>query len=364
MPRQRAAIGVMGLMAIAMVAFDESASASVPNLLTEQGRLLDTSGAPLTGTATIVFTIYDAATNGTALWTETQSLSLDGGYFSARLGEVTPIPGTVLTGAERHLGVAVNGDTEMTPRQTLDSVPYALVADNAIGDITPTTVTVGGVTVISAAGQWVGPSAGIAGPTGAAGPAGAVGPAGAMGATGLPGPAGPTGIQGPAGPTGPTGPSGAPGVAGPTGPAGATGATGVPGAVGPTGPSGAAGPRGVMASGASGAFGAIAGGNYNFPLTAVNVSSSTQCSVSSQLLYANPSSGPVYLEVAYQSGGITGTLGQEAYLPAEIPGSGFSSTSVTTILNVTPNTVYNFGCWFATPAAANEVYCRASVVCF
>jgi hypothetical protein len=81
-------------------------------------------------------------------------LTLDAGYFSARLGETTPIPASVFAGGkERYLGIAVGADPEMSPRQTIDSAPYALVSDNAVGDITPTSVSVGGTTVIDSSGK-------------------------------------------------------------------------------------------------------------------------------------------------------------------------------------------------------------------
>ena len=43
------------------------AEAAVPQSLVQQGRLLDTSGAASTGTVSIQFTIYDAATGGNVL---------------------------------------------------------------------------------------------------------------------------------------------------------------------------------------------------------------------------------------------------------------------------------------------------------
>ena len=205
-------IGVASIASIAAFAWSTPAAAAVPSFLVEQGRLLDTAGQPLTGAAMLHFTIYDASSGGSSLWTETQMVTLDGGYFSARLGDVTPLPASVFTGAERFLGVSVNGDPEMAPRQTIDSVPYAFVANNAVGDITPVTVTVGGTLVINASGQWVGPPSGMVGPTGPAGPAGSAGPQGAAGAAGLPGPAGATGLPGPAGAAGPQGPAGPPGL--------------------------------------------------------------------------------------------------------------------------------------------------------
>jgi hypothetical protein len=152
-----------------------SAAAAVPNVLTQQGRLLDSSGAPVSGTVAFVFSVYDAPMAGNVLWTESQMITLDNGYFSAQLGDTMPIPTTVFTGPVRYLGVKVATDPEMTPRQPLVAVPYAITANDAIGDVHANTLTVGGVKVIDATGKWVGPSTGLVGATGATGPTGATG---------------------------------------------------------------------------------------------------------------------------------------------------------------------------------------------
>jgi hypothetical protein len=198
----------------AMVLPLSSSAAPVPDFLTQQGRLFDNTGAPVTGSPQFVFTIYDDAAGTTSLWTETQSIALDSGYFSTTLGSVTALPANLFNGKTRFLGIKVGTDPEMSPRQPLTSVPYALIAGNATGDITPTSVSVAGAVVIDSAGHWVGSAAGLAGPTGPIGPKGAdgatgpTGPAGAKGATGATGPVGPAGPQGPVGPTGPQGPAG------------------------------------------------------------------------------------------------------------------------------------------------------------
>jgi hypothetical protein len=107
------------------------AASSVPATLTQQGRILDASGMPVVSKLKFVFTVYDAATGGTSLWTETQNITLDDGYFSAELGSVTPIPDGVFDGSVRYLGVTVGSDAEMSPRQAVTSVPYALKAATA-----------------------------------------------------------------------------------------------------------------------------------------------------------------------------------------------------------------------------------------
>jgi hypothetical protein len=187
------------------------------------------------------------------LWTETQSVPLDEGYFSAQLGASTPVPAGVWDGSVRWVGIRVGTDAEMTPREATRSVPYALVAGDAVGAIHPASVTVNGHLVIDQNGNWVGPATGLIGPTG---PAGATGTAGATGAQGLQGAAGATGPQGPqgvAGPQGSQGVTGAQGATGPQGPQGNTGTQGVAGATGPQGPQGNTGAQG--ATGATGAQG-------------------------------------------------------------------------------------------------------------
>jgi hypothetical protein len=232
MKKRTFTIAALAAAAFAFVPGEGTAHAGVPTFLTEQGRLFDNMGNPSTGTVSLTFNAYTSATGGTTLWTEVQSIPLDSGYFSAILGEVTPLPAgffeaQAAAGSTVYLGITVNTDAEMTPRQPIQSVPYALVANNAVGDITPNTVSVGGTKVIDNTGKWVGPNSGLVGPQGPAGMAGAAG------ATGAAGP------QGPAGPTGPTGDTGATGLQGPAGPAGPTGATGATGATGPQGPPGA-----------------------------------------------------------------------------------------------------------------------------
>jgi hypothetical protein len=226
---------IAGLTGIAaMAVWSDTASASVPTFLTEQGRLFDDAGHPVSGSVNFTFAIYDVATAGTAKWSESQTLVLDSGYFSAEIGGVAAFPAGLFDVAPGtlYLSVTVAGDTEILPRQPISSVPYARVANNAVGDITPHTVSVGGTTVIDVQDNWLGMAAGPAGATGPTGPTGPQGPQGNQGVQGATGPAGATGGQGtvgatgPKGPTGATGQQGAQGVMGPTGPAGGQGQQG------------------------------------------------------------------------------------------------------------------------------------------
>ena len=77
------AAAVMILVAPAALA------ASVPPTVGYQGRLYDQNGNPVSGTMSVTFSLYASATGGTAVWSETQSVSFANGYFAAQLGSVT-----------------------------------------------------------------------------------------------------------------------------------------------------------------------------------------------------------------------------------------------------------------------------------
>jgi len=108
--------------------------AEVPKLINYQGHLTDKGGNPLTGNVDIVFRIYSTESGGTALWTEIQNnVTVKNGIFNVLLGSATVggIPESIFDSPDRWLGVAVEGDSEMSPRQRLVSVPYAYKAGQA-----------------------------------------------------------------------------------------------------------------------------------------------------------------------------------------------------------------------------------------
>jgi hypothetical protein len=192
------------------------AEAAVPNKVSFQGKLSQ-SGAPVTGNVDMTFRLYDAASGGTPLWSETQTVSVSNGIYSVLLGNSIPL--ALVFDATYFLGVQVQAEAEMSPRVVLSSAPYALMAGNvADGSITATKIgeaCAAGETLISNGTSW---ACGLA--TGPQGPAGPMGPTGATGATGPAGPAGATGATGPAGPagaTGATGPQGPQGIQGDSG---------------------------------------------------------------------------------------------------------------------------------------------------
>lgn len=120
-------------LAVAWLLLGASLGHTVPQLINYQGRLVDSGGSPVTGTKSIAFTIYDAATGGSILWQETQSIQITDGLFNVLLGSINPIDDSVFNGDSRFLGIKVESDPEGSPRHQLVSVGYAFTADNLGG---------------------------------------------------------------------------------------------------------------------------------------------------------------------------------------------------------------------------------------
>lgn len=224
-----------------------AARSDVPSTITQQGRLFDAgTGQPIKGELKVTFAIYENQLTQSPLWLETHDVGFEEGYFSVEIGSVLPFQDKTFETAPRYLGIAVGDDPEMSPRARIGSVPFALVARDAIGNITPSSVTIPDYgLVINSNGKWVGDPSGLQGPPGPAGPKGDKGDPGPAGAAGPKGDTGSQGVAGPQGPQGLTGPQGSQGLTGPQGPAGPIGPQGMTGPQGPAGPQGAQGPQGA-----------------------------------------------------------------------------------------------------------------------
>lgn len=133
----------------ALALFAATVSASVPTLMSYQGRVSDASGVLIGSTTpvnrTITFKFYSASTGGTPLYTEAQTVTISAGEFSVLLGNGTGVSGfkgpsapattpyitlqSVMSG-NIYLGVTVDdgtaaADPEITPRQQIVSAAYA-----------------------------------------------------------------------------------------------------------------------------------------------------------------------------------------------------------------------------------------------
>ena len=126
---------VASLMACAAL-LSAGAALAVPNVIPYQGRLTDAAGNALSGAQSVVFAIYNVSTGGSALYTETQSVTAANGLFAVNIGSVTPLPASLWSQATLFLGIKVGADAEMTPRQSIGSVAFAERAastDDAVG---------------------------------------------------------------------------------------------------------------------------------------------------------------------------------------------------------------------------------------
>ncbi len=150
----------LALLALAAAVPLAAQAQDVPPYLVHQGRLMDALNTPVNGAQELTFSLYTEETGGTAFWTETQTVLLTEGFYSVTLGQGQSLDLAQFSGETLFLGVTVGGE-ELTPRLAMQSVPYAIksgVAQNVTGDITPTSITVGGAngTVIDASGVSVG----------------------------------------------------------------------------------------------------------------------------------------------------------------------------------------------------------------
>jgi hypothetical protein len=344
----------MWIASLVLAATVTAARADTPTLLSQQGRLLASDGTPVTGTITMSFSLYTSSTGGAASWTESQTVALDDGYFVAILGAMTVLP--TLDGTPKYLGITVGSDAEMTPREEIVSVPYALIAGDVTGAIHPASVTVNGKQVIDTTGKWVGDPSGMVGAQGPPGATGPAGPAGAPGATGPQGGMGPQGVPGQPGPAGATGATGATGAAGPTGqqgpqgaqgPQGPTGSIGATGATGAAGPAGPAGPSGIAATVTfSGAIQAIAGSGtvYVFagPTAVVTITASQRLTGSAFGVMGLTTGGPQRIDIGmcYQlgAGAVLNFIDPTHYVTVPMPAEQRMYTASATVVPGTAGT--------------------------
>ncbi len=108
---------------------------SVPPSISYQGMLTDAGGSPMTGTKKLTFNIYDAAAGGNLIWGSQvfDGVPLIGGRFNVILEKDTA--GRLITSAfgakERYIGIKVDSNAEISPRQQILTTPFAVQAEKA-----------------------------------------------------------------------------------------------------------------------------------------------------------------------------------------------------------------------------------------
>ena len=120
---------LMRLICLLFLAFSPLAQASDVEL-SWQSRLLDANGAPLEGAHDIVVSIYNSDAVSQPAWTGSfLATTVESGFVSLTLGAAgSPLNDGILAYRPVEIGVAIGTGDEMSPRQVLLSVPYAVEA--------------------------------------------------------------------------------------------------------------------------------------------------------------------------------------------------------------------------------------------
>jgi len=128
LPRPLLALAVAGLVLFAPPAL----AVDAPRQMTFQGRLVRADGSPETLPQDLRFALYATPSGGAPLWEESHlGTSITNGYYAVVLGTSTPLPAAVVNGQALYLGVSLVGQSELTPRLTVASMPYALLANDS-----------------------------------------------------------------------------------------------------------------------------------------------------------------------------------------------------------------------------------------
>lgn len=119
---------------------------AIPNTFSYQGTLRNANGSVANGNFKIRLRIYDQPISGNTLHDETfNSVVVRDGLFTVVVGDAgTPLGATVFNNAQLYLGITVNTDSELTPRQRIHPVPWAMQASTALSAVTANTLAQGG----------------------------------------------------------------------------------------------------------------------------------------------------------------------------------------------------------------------------
>lgn len=131
------AMVIGGLIFSAAIAFADGSDATQSvvgsDLIMPYDGYLMVDSAPLTGVKTIKFDLYQDATGGTVVWTETQTVNLYNGRFSVGLGSSTSLTSTILDAEKLYLSMSIveldaqgnSVEIELSGRQSIEPAPYA-----------------------------------------------------------------------------------------------------------------------------------------------------------------------------------------------------------------------------------------------
>src|SRR5579883_696593 len=118
----------------AYVSLARSQSADVPRMLSYQGVIRTSEGAPLTGKRTFSVRLYRDPDGKQLLWQDEFTSEITDGLFNLSLGSNKALPETSKLGAPLWIGVTVGNGEELRPLSPITASAYALNVPN--GSIT------------------------------------------------------------------------------------------------------------------------------------------------------------------------------------------------------------------------------------
>lgn len=121
---------ILGVLAIVLTS--QFSLAQIPRIISYQGVLTDANGAVVSdGTYTLNLKLYEVSSGGTSLWSESQTVEVNGGIFNVILGNT--IQFDITFDKQYWLGVSIGSDSELSPRIQLTTSPYSMSSQQIIG---------------------------------------------------------------------------------------------------------------------------------------------------------------------------------------------------------------------------------------
>ena len=122
-----------------------AAATTIPTAFSYQGTLRDASGNLVNGTVNLSLRLYGVVTGGTPLYSEDfANVNVRSGLFTVIVGDAQPLPASVFNTFPLYIGIKVNNDAEMLPRQRMHPVPYAMQSSSAQNAVTANNLAPGG----------------------------------------------------------------------------------------------------------------------------------------------------------------------------------------------------------------------------
>jgi hypothetical protein len=139
------ALGVAGAASTLNQSAIGPAATTIPTAFSYQGTLRDANGNLINGTVNLSLRLYGVVTGGNPLYSENfANVNVRSGLFTVIVGDAQVLPASVFNTFPLYIGIQVNNDAEMLPRQRMHPVPYAMQSSSAQNAVTADNLAQGG----------------------------------------------------------------------------------------------------------------------------------------------------------------------------------------------------------------------------